>query len=77
MHLLSTVGYHSYGVMIFNWLYMKCRDGNGCLVMVYPTCVFPVRIMVGRLGYQWVRLPLFKKNLRFVFKVCFSFRISI
>ena len=32
------------------------------LVMVYLMCVFPVRIMVDRLDYQWIHLPVYIKK---------------
>ena len=48
------------------------------LAMVYLMYVFPIRIMVDRLGYQWVHLPLKKKKqLKFVFKDLFLFCVSI
>ena len=47
------------------------------LVMVYLMYVFPIRIMVDRLGYQWVHLPVYiKKKLKFVFKDLFLFCIT-
>ena len=47
------------------------------LAMVYVMYVFPIRIMVDRLGYQWVHLPLKKKQLKLVFKDLFLFCVSI
>ena len=44
------------------------------LVMVYLMYVFPIRIMVDRLGYQWVHLPVYIKKKA---EVCIQGFISI
>lgn len=41
---------------------MKKRNSKACLAILYSICVFLIRTMVGRCGYQWGPLAFIKKK---------------
>lgn len=42
---------------------MKKRNDKACLAILYSTCVFLIRMMVARCGYQWGPFAFIKKDL--------------
>lgn len=41
---------------------MKKRNRKACLAILYSICVFLIRMMVGRCGYQWGPFAFVKKK---------------